>query len=267
MTSLRSLRALRWILAALPLVVALVACGRPDTSLADVTRRGYLVVGMDASFPPFESIAAGGDPEGLDVDLARLLAARMGLGVEFRNISFDGLYDALAAGQVDAIISALPYDGLRTQAVRYSAGYFDDGLVVVGTAAGVPPSAEALAGTIAVEMGSEAAALLRQRRDTADGSLSSEVTVKQVLSELDAITAVESGAADLGVTTRLSACLAVAAGSPVAIGPALSRAPYVAAVRADEPALAEAVQSAMTDVLGSAEWSASRQRWLGEACR
>jgi ABC-type amino acid transport substrate-binding protein len=256
-------------------VFVLSACGRADTSLADVTRRGYLVVGMDASFPPFETVAADGSLEGLDVDLARLVAAQMGLAVQFRNVSFDGLYDALAAGQVDAIISAMPYDGLRTQDVRYTPAYFDDGLVPIGPPGEAPLAADALRGTVAVEMGSEAAALARESSKVTSGGSSAgassgsarEVTLRQVLSEQEVIAAVAAGSADAGLVTRLSACQAVAAGTPIAIGPALSAAPYVAAVRADRPALAAAVSDAVTAVLASDAWSTDRARWLGEACR
>ncbi len=156
-------RPLQWLLPLALLAAIVAACGRPDTSLTDVTGRGYLVVGTDASFPPFETVAGDGSLQGLDVDMARLLAVGMGLGVQFRNVSFDGLYDALAAGQVDAIVSALPYDALRTEDVRFSPAYFDDGLVLIGRGGVAPPTADGLVGTVAAEMGSEAAALVRQR--------------------------------------------------------------------------------------------------------
>ncbi|MFN3761678.1 MAG: transporter substrate-binding domain-containing protein, partial [Anaerolineae bacterium] len=63
---------------------------------------------MDASYPPFESIDGEGNLVGLDVDLGRELAARLGVEAHFvANLSYDGLYDALTADQVDVLISAL----------------------------------------------------------------------------------------------------------------------------------------------------------------
>jgi polar amino acid transport system substrate-binding protein len=117
-----------------------------------------LRVGLDASFPPFETIDANGQVVGLDVDIARAIAADLGVEAEFVNIGFDGLYDALLARQVDLIISGLPYDPRWTEDVAYTSNYFNAGQVLV-TRADDPiiKSVEDLAGrTIAVEWGSQA---------------------------------------------------------------------------------------------------------------
>ncbi|HSJ59566.1 MAG TPA: ABC transporter substrate-binding protein, partial [Anaerolineae bacterium] len=70
---------------------------------------------------------------GFDVALAREMAARLAPGVRARVVSvgFDGLYDALLAGRCDAVLSALPYEPMRTQDVTYSVAYFNAGIVIV----------------------------------------------------------------------------------------------------------------------------------------
>ncbi|GIK40578.1 MAG: basic amino acid ABC transporter substrate-binding protein [Chloroflexota bacterium] len=131
---------------------------RDDGSLAEIGRRGTLRVGLDASFPPFETIDASGQIVGLDVDIAQAIAADLGVEAEFVNIAFDGLYDALLARRVDLIISGLPYDPRWTEDVAYTRNYFNAGQVLV-TRAGDPTiqSVEDLAGrTVAVEWGSQA---------------------------------------------------------------------------------------------------------------
>jgi hypothetical protein len=76
---------------------------------------------MDASFPPFEFWDGEGNLVGFDVDLGREIAARLGVRVEFvANLSYDGLYDALAAEQVDVVISALYVDPTRMADFAYS---------------------------------------------------------------------------------------------------------------------------------------------------
>ena len=92
---------------------------------------GVLRVGMDASYPPFETENADGTCAGYDVDLARALAARWGVRAEFVNVHLDGLYDALRAGKCDVIISAIPYDRTMTRDVLYSTAYLNAGLVLV----------------------------------------------------------------------------------------------------------------------------------------
>ncbi|HXV43637.1 MAG TPA: transporter substrate-binding domain-containing protein, partial [Anaerolineae bacterium] len=131
---------------------------RDDGSLAEIQRRGTLRVGLDASFPPFETVDANGQIVGLDVDIAQAIAADLGVEAEFVNIGFDGLYGALLARRVDLIISGLPYDPRWTQNVAYTTNYFNAGQVLV-IRANDPTinSVEDLPGrTVTVEWGSQA---------------------------------------------------------------------------------------------------------------
>ncbi len=136
---------------------------RDDGSLAEIRRRGTLRVGLDASFPPFETIDANGQIVGLDVDIAGAVAADLGVKVELVNIGFDGLYDALLARRVDLVISGLPYDPRWTQDVAYTTNYFNAGQVLVTRADDAIKTSEDLAGhTVAVEWGSQAEMEARQ---------------------------------------------------------------------------------------------------------
>ena len=122
-----------------------------DKTLERVQATGELRVGLDASFPPFESLDAAGSVIGFDPDLADAIAEALGAEPVFVNVGFDGLYDALWAGRVDVVISGLPYDPRRTQDVNYSQPYFNAGQVLVVRAddtdftqggAGIPMPAE-----------------------------------------------------------------------------------------------------------------------------
>jgi ABC-type amino acid transport substrate-binding protein len=97
-----------------------------DEHYEQIKARGVLRVGMDASFPPFESLKEQ-HLTGFDVELGEELARRMNLRVEFVTLGFDTLYEALAAQQIDVIISALPYERLRSMSVAYSDIYFRGG--------------------------------------------------------------------------------------------------------------------------------------------
>jgi len=113
------------------LIVAFFGRGQDDNSLRRVQSAGALRVGLDASFPPFETLDDAGNVVGIDVELAHLIAARLGVQAEFVNIAFDGLYDALQAGRIDAVISGLPFDERRTRDVIYSRPYFNAGQLLI----------------------------------------------------------------------------------------------------------------------------------------
>jgi polar amino acid transport system substrate-binding protein len=138
------------------LIVRVALNNRPDPSLRRVQEAGVLVVAFDASYPPFEMTDGEGNFGGLDADLARAIAERLGVAVQFANVSFDSLYDALAARQADVVISGLRYEAERTRDVIYTTSYFDAGqtlIVRAGDAAAKP--ADLAHRRVAVELASE----------------------------------------------------------------------------------------------------------------
>jgi polar amino acid transport system substrate-binding protein len=107
-----------------------------DPTWERILETGALRVCTDPSWPPFESVdQRTGEIQGFDIDLAGVLAERLAPGTEVKArivpVGFDGLYDALLAGRCDAVLSALPYEPMRTQDVVYSVAYFNAGLVLL----------------------------------------------------------------------------------------------------------------------------------------
>src|SRR3712207_6837217 len=79
----------------------------PDLYLESIRQHGVLRVGIDPTYPPFDTITDG-QVRGYDTELAAAIANDLGVGVEFRTLALDTLYDALIAGNVDMLVSALP---------------------------------------------------------------------------------------------------------------------------------------------------------------
>ena len=135
-----------------------------DDTIAIIKQRGTVRVGLDASFPPFETMTAKGEIVGLDVEIAHDIAIALEVKLQLVNIGFDGLYDALLADQVDMVISGLPYDPRWTEDVAYSSNYFNAGqLLLVRVDEANLTHVKALHHQqIAVEWGSEADMVGRQ---------------------------------------------------------------------------------------------------------
>ncbi len=145
----------------------MLAYRQGQSGLAEIRRRGTLRIGLDASFPPFESLDADGTVVGLDADIARAIAANLGVRVEFVNIGFDGLYDALTVGRVDVALSGLPIDSLRTRDVAYSTPYFNAGQMLITSRTDVQSVADVAGKRIAVEWGSMAELAARKLKESA----------------------------------------------------------------------------------------------------
>jgi polar amino acid transport system substrate-binding protein len=89
----------------------------------DGGRGRRLVIGTDATYPPFEFTNEQGEIVGVDVDLGHEIARALGNEAEFRNINFDGLITALKSGSVDLIISSMTANDERRQSVDFSDPY------------------------------------------------------------------------------------------------------------------------------------------------
>lgn len=111
---------------------------KPDATWSRIIETGTFRIGIDPSFPPFESEDGKGHLKGLDIALVDEMVQQWSresltttVHVEYVYTGFDGLYDALRAGQFDAIVSALPYDAKRTEDVYFSHAYFNGGPYIV----------------------------------------------------------------------------------------------------------------------------------------
>jgi ABC-type amino acid transport substrate-binding protein len=110
---------------------------KPDSTWTRILDQRTFRVGIDPSFPPFESDDGKGNLSGLDIALVSEISRDwshengVDIQVEYVYNGYDGLYDALIAGQFDAILSALPYDPKKTQDVSFTHSYFNGGPFIV----------------------------------------------------------------------------------------------------------------------------------------
>lgn len=120
---------------AMVLSLGLVACGNgggeESSEAADkldaVKESGKLVVAMSADYPPFEfhSTKDGADKiAGVDADLANAVAKEIGVDVEFKEMTFDGLVGALKADKVDMVISGMSPSPERKKNADFSDVYY-----------------------------------------------------------------------------------------------------------------------------------------------
>jgi ABC-type amino acid transport substrate-binding protein len=269
------------------LLIALTACARSDTTWDRVRDSGVLRVGMDASFPPFESIAADGTLVGFDVDLARELGRRLGVEVQFvANLPYDGLYDALAVGRVDVVISALVVDPARMADFAYSASYFDAGQVLVvpdepGAFSATCQVSERVQGshpelvegmtdlsgcTLAVEFGTQGDLEARKWARRLPG-----LTLVPYQTAAEALVAVTAGEADaalvdhvsaLGVTKTLEASENPKGFGLFIVEEPVVQEPYAVAVHEGSQALVRAIDDALAEMAQDGTLDGLAASWL-----
>lgn len=108
--------------------LALIALLVPCCLIAQTDRP--LIVGTEATFPPFEMVDESGEIVGFDIDVINAIAEDQGLEIQIRDMAFDGLIPALTTGQIDLAISAISITDQRRGAVLFSNPYINAGLVI-----------------------------------------------------------------------------------------------------------------------------------------
>jgi polar amino acid transport system substrate-binding protein len=113
--------------------------GEPSTSVApeepavaDLGGR-VIVVGTDASYPPFESMDQNNEVVGIDPDLMAAICSIANCVAEFQNTAWDGIFGALASGDFDVLMSAITILPEREEesGARFTDPYFQVGQVVL----------------------------------------------------------------------------------------------------------------------------------------
>ena len=112
----------------------LAACGKkeeaapaaaaPASAPAPAPAKVY-AVGTDAAYAPFESQNEKGEIVGFDIDVVKAVAAKAGIEVKFVNTPWEGIFNALAQGDRDLLVSAITITDERKQTMDFTTPYFD----------------------------------------------------------------------------------------------------------------------------------------------
>lgn len=238
--------------------------GGEDSTWQRIQQSGVWRVGMDPSFPPFEMLDAEGRPIGYDVELAVALAERWGVELQIVAIGFDGLTDALLAGRVDSVVSALPYDPRLTEDLRYSRSYFEAGVrLAVGKGSPIRGVDDLVGKRLAVEWGSigdgEARKLER-----------AEPTIRRLPfpGPQEAVQALLDGSADGVLADGVTLRQMQGSGAAIEIvGPALDSNPYVIALPIHAHTLQAAIDAALNEYVTTGFLAQLENRWFSDAKR
>jgi len=236
----------------LPLLFLTAGCSEPQgATWQRIEESGVLRVGVDPTYPPF-AVAEGETVRGLDPDLARAIAADLGLEAQFTYFGFDGLYDALSTEQVDVLISAMVVAPHRMKDFAYSDPYFNAGQLLL-TPDGETEIQELrdLGGrTVAVELGGQGHMVANQwhRYDTPDAALD----------------AVAAGRADAAIVDGISARLYLAANDGVQVtGEPVTVEPYALVVRIEDEVFLERLNESLDRLQESGRLDEMISGWLG----
>jgi len=92
-----------------------------------IVAKKELVVGTAASMPPLNMTMKDGQIAGMEIDLARLIAAALEVKLTLKQMPFNDLLPALQAGKVDMILSGMTITPARNLKVAFVGPYLITG--------------------------------------------------------------------------------------------------------------------------------------------
>lgn len=224
----------------------------PAADWQRIVDKGVMVVGTSTNYRPFEYFGSDFQYTGFDMELMRAIGKQLGVEVVFKDVAFEGLFDALDLGQIDVAISAISATADRAQAVDFTTPYFvsSEGVLAAnGNTLDSITSVDQLAGLrVGVEVGSTYEAWVDAVL-VADGVIAPENVIRY--NAIDAAVAdLADNRVDLVLTDLPSAQVYVDKGSAQLVGSGNFLQNYVIAMRRGSAELRAELDKALEALRG-----------------
>jgi ABC-type amino acid transport substrate-binding protein len=253
-------------------VIWLLLCGLllptacvPSTSplsarLQMIQRRGTLLVGT-AITRPFEYYDEHGQLIGFDVDLMNLIAQRLNVTVQWREMAFADLLDELQLGTIDAVIAAMYIRPDREELVDFTQPYLDTGLVMIVAAdeTAITSLADLAGRTVGVKEGSTGENYARRLQ--VDEKIALEL--RRYTETLDSLNDVRDGLVDVVFNDRLNSLVYIQNNPQVKIqGEVLEAGGLGIAVQTGDVELLTFIDGVLTELKRNGQITALFDEWI-----
>lgn len=210
---------------------------------------GTLTIATSPDFPPFENIE-NGDLVGLDIEIGKAVAEKLGLEPEFVQLQFDNILTAVASGkQADVGISGFTVEPERQKTVDFSDSYYIDDLSIATmkdnadvTADNADEALNKEGVVIAVQSGTSGETYVQENYPNA--------TCQPYGNSTDAFAAMQAGQANAVCTNKavVERMLANAYTDAQVVKSIATGEEYAVAVNKDNTALTDAINKALKEL-------------------
>jgi polar amino acid transport system substrate-binding protein len=240
--------------------LALNSGGALADALENITAAGVLKVAVPQDFPPFGSVGADMAPQGYDIDMATLIAGKLGVKLELVPVTSANRIPYLQTNKVDLVISSLGKNPERELVIDFSDPYAPFFNGVFGPADIAVASAGDLAGkSIAVTRGSI--------EDLELTALATEgVDIKRYEDNNGTISSFLSGQVQLIATGNVVAAAIIEKAPPKLpeMKFLIKDSPCYIGFNKDEPALMAKINEIIAGAKADGSLAAISEKWLGQ---
>ena len=250
------------ILQTLSLAVALcVAAGALQARPLDAVRQdGTLLLATEGQYAPFNYFK-GQQLTGFEVEVAELVARKMGLQPQWKTLSFDALLTGLQQDRWDVVIASHAITDERAKAVTFTAPHYCSGGTIVSMTPKLRSASDLAGRIIAVQTGTTYATEVQR--------LPGVQAVKNFPTDADARSALVSQRVDAMVTDRFVA-KELLRKSPAAgfhLGEMVTVERIAAAMALGNTGLADAWSQALQAVMADGSYAKVAQKYFQEDIR
>lgn len=134
-------------------------CGSDSSKDAESTAsvaesKGTLTMGTNATFPPYEFVDDNGEVAGIDAEIAKAIADKLGMTLEIKDMEFDPLIPAVQGGSIDIVLAGMTVTDERKESVNFTDSYATGTQVIIVKEDSAIASVDDLGGkTIGVQSG------------------------------------------------------------------------------------------------------------------
>ncbi|QRI66272.1 amino acid ABC transporter substrate-binding protein (plasmid) [Shinella sp. PSBB067] len=168
------------------------AADDPRGTIGEILKAKKIVIMNDLSAAPWQFRDANGNPAGFSVDLDRLIAAKLDVDLEMRNVEWAGLIPGLLSRKSDILATSMSTTFKRAQQILFTTGsWYSTGVVAIVKAEDKDKSWEELnqpGKRIAVKAGTNAVDAAKQFFPQAD--------VQSYPNDVDTYQALKTGRVD-----------------------------------------------------------------------
>ena len=225
-----------------------------------IQKDGKILLATEGQFAPF-NFFKGTTLTGFEVEVAELVAKKMGLKVQWKTIGFDALLTGLKQDRWDLVIASHAITDERAKAVTFTAPHYCSGGLVVAMDPAIRTAKDMAGKEVAVQTGTSYLENVQKIASIKD--------MKNFPTDVDARSALVSKRVDAWVTDRFVA-KEVAAKNPTAgfkLGELVFVEKVASAVAKGNTGLADAWSKALAETMADGSYAAVSKKYFEEDVR
>lgn len=229
-------------------------------TLDEIKADGKIIIASEGAYPPFNYFQ-GSKLTGFEIEVGEAVAAKMGLKVEWKALSFDALLTGLRQDRWDLVIASFGITDERSKAVTFTNPHYCSGGIIVTKDPAIRTVDNLSGKTVAVQTGTTYYENIKKVPGIKE--------VRTLPQDTDARAALQSGRVDVWVSDKFVAKAALDANpsGSLKLGDLVFVEKIASAVKKGNSSLATAYNKALADMMADGSYKAISEKYFKEDIR